>query len=569
MDDKNNIRRLLRDNIASLAPYSTARDDCRVQMDIYLDANENPYPNGVNRYPSPHQTRLKEMLSVLKKIPSENIFLGNGSDEAIDLVFRLFCPPGQSSMVQAVPTYGMYSVAAAINDVRVIDAPLRENFSLDADSLLSKVEHDTKVIFLCSPNNPSGNLLDRDGIIRILDNFDGITVVDEAYIDFTEEESMVSLIGRYPRLIVLQTLSKAWGMAGLRIGLAISDKFTVEVMSRVKYPYNISLLNQAKAEELMRNPLSAYEKAEEIKSERERLATGLAVIDSVVKVYPSDANFLLVQFKDKDMAFDRLMQAGIIVRDRSSAYMCAGCLRITVGTPEENDRVLAVLSDKCASSGCAGSDADSSDGKASDAAMAGRQAGAAERCASCFRRTGETAVSVRVNLDKFRKPRIATGLAFLNHMLEQIGWHGGITLDVICFGDLATDDHHSVEDVAIVLGDCLKEALGNKAGIGRYGFSLPMDEAEATVLLDLGGRIDFLWDVTLHEPKIGDVSAQMFRHFFKSLSEHLCCNLHIKAAGDNDHHIMEGVFKAFARALRMAVRQEHGASPVPSSKGAL
>ena len=201
-------------------------------------------------------------------------------------------------------------------------------------------------------------------------------------------------------------------------------------------------------------------------------------------------------------------------------------------------------------------------------AMAGRQAGAAERCASCFRRTGETAVSVRVNLDKFRKPRIATGLAFLNHMLEQIGWHGGITLDVICFGDLATDDHHSVEDVAIVLGDCLKEALGNKAGIGRYGFSLPMDESDASVLLDLGGRIDFRWDAGFAREKIGDMPTEMFSHFFKSFAESARCNLHISARGENEHHKIEGIFKAFARALKMAIARD-GSSSLPSSKGIL
>lgn len=558
---ENMLSLLLRDNIRNITPYSTARDDCKAKMDIYLDANENPYPNGVNRYPSPHQPKLKEMLSVLKHVPAENIFIGNGSDEPIDLIFRLFCPPGESSMVQIVPTYGMYSVAAAINDVRVIDEPLDGNFALDAAAVLSKVEKDTKAIFLCSPNNPSGNLLDRGQILRILDNFDGIVVVDEAYIDFADGESFITQLGKYPRLVVLQTMSKAWGMAGLRIGLAIADKFIVDVMSRIKYPYNVSVLNQSKAEELLSDPLAAADKVAEIKSERNRLATALSDMEPVVRVYPSDANFLLVRFRDKSEVFARLLQAGIIVRDRSSAYGCDGCLRITVGTPEENDRVISVISGKPVGKGQIPADGNLDKEKDPDGG------GKPDRRASCFRKTGETAVSVRVDLDNFHKPVIATGLGFFNHMLEQIGYHGGIGLDIICFGDLSTDDHHSVEDVAIALGDCLKEALGDKSGIGRYGFCLPMDEAEAMVLLDLGGRTDFLWDVTLHEPKVGDVSSQMFRHFFKSLSEHLNCNLHIKATGENDHHIVEGIFKAFARALKSAVKQEQQGGVIPSSKG--
>ena len=541
------IMSLLRDNIRNIVPYSTARDDCKVKMDIYLDANENPFDSGVNRYPSPHQPRLKNMLSALKKVPAENIFLGNGSDEPIDLIFRLFCSPEQSSMVQAVPTYGMYSVAAAINDVRVINAPLTSDFELDAADLLSRVEPDTRLIFLCSPNNPSGNLLDIEGIVKILDAFEGITVVDEAYIDFAGSDSVIKLLDRYPRLIVLQTLSKAWGMAGLRIGMAIADRCIVDIMSRVKYPYNISVLNQERAEEVLSDPLSAADRVEELVRERKKLAEALSGLPDVKKVYPSDANFLLVRFMDKDRAFAELMKSGIIVRDRSSAYGCDGCLRITVGTPEENDRVVAVLGGMPATSG-------------SPSLAAGRKA-------SIFRKTGETAVCVRLDLDNFRPPRIASGLNFLNHMLEQIGYHAHIALDLVCYGDVDVDDHHSVEDVAIALGDCLYSALGDKAGTGRYGFSLPMDEADASVLLDLGGRIDFQWNVPLSGNCVGDVSAQMFEHFFKSLSEHLKCNLHIKAQGRNDHHIIEGVFKAFARALRQAVSRVSGGNDVPSSKG--
>lgn len=558
------IRALLRENIRNIVPYSTARDDCKVKMDVYLDANENPFESGVNRYPSPHQNELKKMLSVLKKVPVRNIFLGNGSDEPIDLVFRLFCPPGESSMVQIVPTYGMYSVAAAINDVRVINSPLEDGFRLDAGALLDRVEPDTRVIFLCSPNNPTGNLLDRGEVRKILDSFSGITVVDEAYIDFAETESFTEILNEYPRLIVLQTLSKAWGMAGLRIGLAMADEYITDVMSRVKYPYNISILNQKKAAELLEKPLEALDRVTEIIGGRQWLAEKISGLPQVKKVWPSDANFLLVEFDDKDRAFGDLIRGGVIVRDRSSAYGCHGCLRISVGTPEENARVLEILQGGESSIAGTASQEISSDSENIDG-----QSSASSRSASCFRKTRETTICVRVGLDEFRPPRVATGLNFFNHMLEQIGYHSGISLDVICFGDIETDDHHSVEDVAIALGDCLNSALGSKAGIGRYGFSLPMDEAEATVLMDLGGRIDFDWDVSFRCDRIGDVSAQMFEHFFKSMAEHMKCNLHVRATGRNDHHVIEGVFKAFARALKMAVSVEDGSGSVPSSKGVM
>lgn len=567
--NRNEIYPLLRENIKALAPYSTARDDCKTLMDIYLDANESPYGNEVNRYPSPSQDELKKRLSVLKKISADNIFLGNGSDEPIDLILRLFCSPGESSILQIVPTYGMYSVAAGINDVRVINVPLGEDFSLDADSLLEKVEADTKVIFLCSPNNPTGNLLDNNEIGKILDGFDGIVVVDEAYIDFASSESFIHRIAEYPRLIVLQTLSKAWAMAGLRIGMAFADPYLIYVLSMVKYPYNINVLSQKKAMELLENPIAACERVEETVAERERLAAALEKMPDVQRVYPSDANFLLVRFSDKTEVFERLIAKGIIVRDRSSAVNCDGCLRITVGTPRENDVLISVLYEGPGAEKVSRTSRTVPSGLTLPPASETLREMSSQRVAEVFRKTKETVISVKADLDTFRTPRIATGLNFFNHMLEQIAYHSGIALDVIAFGDLGTDDHHTVEDVAIALGDCLYQALGDKKQIDRYGFCLPMDEADAYVVMDLGGRTDFAWSVSFTSERTGDVSTQMFSHFFKSLAEHLKCNLHISATGQNDHHIIEGIFKAFARALKMAVRKEKGGIAVPSSKGAI
>lgn len=545
---------LVRENIRKLTPYSTARDDCKIKMDVYLDANENPYENGVNRYPSPFQQELKQRLAILKGIKSENIFLGNGSDEAIDLVYRIFCEPNKSSTLIISPSYGMYSVAADINAVDIIKYRLEEDFSLDAKKMLSLAREDTRVLFICSPNNPSGNLLSRKEIEYAIDNFNGIVVVDEAYIDFAESSSLSALVTEKKNLVVLQTLSKLYAMAGLRIGIAIADSSIVKIMNSVKYPYNISCINQQMALSLLKEPFKIREQCSMIIEEREYLEERLRVLPIVERVFKSDANFLLVKFIDKSTVFKTLTDNGIIVRDRSSLEGCANSLRITVGTPEENDRMLGILY------GLSGTEF-SPRGKNSDTEREN------ERRAILSRETSETSIQVALNLDRFSTPFISTGLHFFDHMLEQISYHAAIGLNIVAVGDIERDDHHTVEDVAITLAQAFDKALGSRKGIERYGFSLPMDEAEATVLIDLGGRIDFEWEVEFSNAMIGDVNAQMFNHFFKSFAQNLKCNLHIKAKGENDHHIIEGVFKAFARALKCAIREDRKNAGIPSSKG--
>lgn len=548
---------LVRENIRKLTPYSTARDDCKIKMDVYLDANENPYENGVNRYPSPFQQELKQRLAVLKKLKSENIFLGNGSDEAIDLIYRIFCEPNKSSALIISPSYGMYSVAADINAVEIIKYRLEENFELDAKKMLSLAREDTKVIFICSPNNPSGNLLSRKEIEYVIDNFNGIVVVDEAYIDFAKSSSLSALVTEKKNLVVLQTLSKLYAMAGLRIGIAIADSTVVRIMNSVKYPYNISCINQQMALSLLKEPFKIREQCSIIVEEREYLEERLKVLPIVKKVFKSDANFLLVKFIDKSIVFKTLTENGVIVRDRSSLEGCGNSLRITVGTPEENDRMLGIV---YALSGMEFCPRDRNRNME-------RESG--ERRAILSRETSETSIQIALNLDRFSTPFISTGLHFFDHMLEQIAYHAAIGLNIIAVGDLERDDHHTVEDVAITLAQAFDRALGSRKGIERYGFSLPMDEAEATVLIDLGGRIDFEWEVKFSGAMIGDVNAQMFNHFFKSFAQNLKCNLHIKAKGENDHHIIEGVFKAFARALKCAIREDRQNAGIPSSKGKL
>ncbi len=339
--DIDNVMRFVRDNIRCLAPYSTARDEYKGEIGAFLDANENPYNNGYNRYPDPRQSKLKETLSQLKGIAPENMFIGNGSDEAIDLCFRIFCEPRLDNVVTIAPTYGMYRVSAAINDVEVREVQLGEDFALPTAALLSACDKNTKLMFICSPNNPTGNIFSIEQIRWILEYFDGILVVDEAYIDFASQSSVTTLLAEYDNLIVLQTLSKAYGLAALRLGLAFAHTQIMQIFANVKYPYNINLAGMERATELLIRDVAA--EVECIKNERERVARALSEIACVVNVYPSDANFLLVKFDDAKVMYNKLINAEVIVRDRSGVVGCEECLRITIGTPEENNRLLMII----------------------------------------------------------------------------------------------------------------------------------------------------------------------------------------------------------------------------------
>ena len=335
------LESLVRPNIAALAPYNTARDELSGAPDIFLDANESPYDNGLNRYPDPHQKALKARLSEIKGLPAENLFLGNGSDEAIDLVLRVFCEPGRDNIVAIAPSYGMYEVAAATNDIQVRKVRLGADFSLDTEALLAATDVRTKVLFLCSPNNPSGNAFSNAQILGIAERFPGIVVVDEAYIDFCSIPSLAAKVNEVPNLVILQTLSKAWGMAGLRVGLALACPPIIRWMSMIKYPYNINVLAQQTVLKQLESPIGP--RVAEIVAERDRIAAALPAFPFVRKVFPSEANFLLVRVTDADALYARLLQDGIIVRNRSRVPGCEGCLRITIGTPEENRRLEASL----------------------------------------------------------------------------------------------------------------------------------------------------------------------------------------------------------------------------------
>lgn len=332
----------MRPNIRAMQPYSSARDEFHGSASVFLDANENPYNAPYNRYPDPMQWRLKERISEIKGVPVESIFLGNGSDEPIDLLLRAFCEPGKEKMLTTDPTYGMYQVAAEVNNVACVKVPLRDDFSLDLPALLARIDDATKLIYLCSPNNPTGNSLGHDAICEVLRRFRGIVVVDEAYIDFSAGPSFLREMGEWPNLVVLQTLSKAWGCAAIRLGMAFASPEIIGVLNKIKYPYNVNLLTQEKALELLDEDRMRRQLAQ-ILQERTRLCRDLSAIPLVRRIYPTDANFLLVDVGDADGVYHKLVEEGIIVRNRNRVTLCRGCLRITVGTPEEDDRLLEAL----------------------------------------------------------------------------------------------------------------------------------------------------------------------------------------------------------------------------------
>ena len=342
------IKDLIQPHLLKLAPYSSARDEFAGTASVFLDANENPYgdPNGNdwNRYPDPHHLNLRQKLAQLKQVEPQQIFVGNGSDEAIELLIRLFCRPGQDNILITSPTYGMYKVSAGINNVEIIEVSLREDFQLNPDALLAAVTENTKLIFLCSPNNPTGNLLYAEDVQQVLDSFKGMVVVDEAYIDYAQSQSWVTKLVQNPNLVVLQTFSKAWGMAALRIGVAYASPEVVGYLNKIKPPYNVNAYTQQQALMALENSARKDAMVEEGLQERQQLANDLSALSLVEKIYPSDANFILIKVKEADALYEYLINQQIVVRNRSKVHLCQGCLRITVGTPEENKALISALS---------------------------------------------------------------------------------------------------------------------------------------------------------------------------------------------------------------------------------
>lgn len=532
------IRTLVRPNVQKLTPYANAAAEFGGKADIKLDANENPFGFGLNRYPDTELSELKKAFSLFRGLSSEQLIFGNGSDELIDLLIRAFCEPGQDRIMTFTPGFSMYEVNAAINNVEVIQMQLTPTFEIDLPETLAMLEDERlKLIFICSPNNPTGNVISKETIVEVAKAFNGLVIVDEAYIDFGGETFLGEKIAN---VFILQTFSKALGLAGARLGVGIGSGKVIEVLEKIKPPYNINALTIERAMETLKRPALIEEQVSLITSERDRLLQAMSAFPEVLKVYPSESNFLLVAFRQPEKIYQQLLNLGIVVRDRSK--LVSGCLRITVGKPEENNRLLAAL----------GNDVYQSTG----------------RSGSCVRTTAETSIRVHVDLDQPETTAISTGIAFFDHMLNQIARHAGIGLRIEVEGDLDIDAHHSIEDTALALGTAFNDALGNRSGIERYGFLLPMDDCLAQVAIDFGGRPWLVWEATFKALHVGAMPTEMVSHFFKSFSDTARCNLNIKAEGDNDHHKIESIFKAFARAIKMAVRKDESGL-LPSTKEVL
>lgn len=338
-----NLLPLVRPNIAALSPYSSARDEFKGSAEVYLDANENPFETGLNRYPDPLAAAVKKELSDLKAVPEDQMMLGNGSDEVIDLLFRIFCEPGQDEVITLPPTYGMYKVSADINNVAVVEVPLLSSFLPDVERILGAVTERTKLLWLCTPNNPSGNDFPQASMERLIRDFPGIVVIDEAYVDFAGRDSYISWLERFPNLVVMQTFSKAWGLAGIRLGMAFASAEIIRLLNAVKPPYNVNRLTQQAALDALRQKAQQQQEVRTILGQRALVQQYLASLEFVQRIYPSNANFILAKVDDPRATYQYLMERGIIVRDRSRQPGCEGCLRFTVGTPEENEKLFKAL----------------------------------------------------------------------------------------------------------------------------------------------------------------------------------------------------------------------------------
>jgi histidinol-phosphate aminotransferase/imidazoleglycerol-phosphate dehydratase/histidinol-phosphatase len=545
--------RLARPEILALAPFDIAQTHEGFGADaIKLDANENPYPPlvegglaaGLNRYPEPQPARLKRAMAALYGVQPENIVVTRGADDAIDILVRAFCRPGADAIAVCTPTFSAYAHFAKLQGSRVIEARLDADFDFDAEALLEAVKDEPglKLVFICTPNNPTGNEVDPAAILRVADALpETIVVADEAYLDFSATPSLAAEATRRLNLVVLKTLSKAFGLAGARIGCAVGDPETVALAARALPPYPLPSLSIEAAMGALapsRRPVH-QERIARLRAERDRLAPLLERSPIVNRVRSGGGNFLFLEVEDAAALADKLDRLGIRARFRPNA--APGGVRLTIGTEAENEAALGAFG---VSSGAAPS-----------------------RRAETVRDTKETSIAVAVDLDRASPRRIDTGIPFYDHMLDQVAAHGGFSLTLACEGDLDIDAHHSLEDCAIAFGSALSQALGDRRGIGRFGFSLPMDETEAHVLIDLSGRPYSVFEGSFEASHIGAYPTEMTRHIFRSLADSLGAAIHVRVSGENDHHKTEACFKALGRALRQAVARDGDA--LPSTKGVL
>ncbi len=518
---------------------------------VRLDANENPYrplagDASVNRYPEPQPTPLRRRLADLYGVAPERLWVARGSDDAIDLLVRAFCRAGRDSVAVVEPTFSAYAQFARVQGAGVIRARLTEDFGFDPAAVLAAVQAAApppKLLFLCTPNNPTGTPVDPADVRSLCSALpDTLVIADEAYGEFAGTPSLAAEAGAIENLVVLRTLSKAYGLAGARVGCAVAHEEVIDLLARAAPPYPLPGPSIAAALETLgpeRMPVHAT-RIRRILADRSELAGKLRGAEGVLSIREG-GNFLFLEVADPADLARRLAAAAVRVRFRPNA--APGGVRVTVGTPDENRALLAAFG----------------------LAEASRPA----RRADLVRDTKETRIAVSLDLDRPGERRIDTGVPFYDHMLDQVAAHGHFGLTLTCTGDLHIDPHHSVEDVAIALGTALRQALGDKRGIGRFGFALPMDEAEAQVLVDLSGRPYARFDGQFASPAVGGLPTELVPHVFRSLADSLGAAIHVTVKGENDHHKVEACFKALGRALRSGLALEGAGDALPSTKGLL
>ncbi len=543
----------VRKSLLDIQEYKSARS--MFQDDegmIYLDANEIPYEpyvgaNGLNRYIAQQPDKMAKDIARLYDISTKNLLISRGADEAIDILNRTFCEPKKDEIIICPPTFPMYAQSAGVHQVEVKEVPLKKNFQLDTKKISKKISKKTKIFYICSPNNPTANVMNRDDILWLaVQHPDVIIAVDETYNEFTTEGGLEDYLYEHENLMLFRTLSKSFASAGLRCGFAIGHADLIKLMRKVLAPYPISAPVAKEVSRILepKNQVRMKGIRAEILETRDWFSAELAKLDDVKKIYPSDANFILCVVKDAKSFYNKALEGGIIIRDQSSQKGLKNAIRISIGTRDQMEKLLRVLN---------GEEIPKTQ----------------DRAATVTRNTNETKISVAVNLDQLSPIKISTGVGFYDHMLEQIAKHGGFSLDMECDGDLEIDPHHTIEDCAIALGQALTKALGDKRGIGRYGFSLPMDEANATALIDLSGRYFLKFEGVFPAENVGDLPCDMIEHIFRSLAENMQMNCHIQVEGENAHHMVEACFKAFGRALRQAIRFDGDKDALPSTKGML
>lgn len=546
-----------RPEIVQMKGYSSARSLAGDEAGlVYLDANECAYEPFVGarnlaRYSAQQPTELQRAFCDWLDVSSRNLTITRGADEAIDCLIRSFCEPGADNIVICPPTFAMYAQSAMLQSVEVRHAPLTADFDLDPTAIALAMDEATKLVFVCSPNNPTGNVMNADAIANLCVACDGraLVVVDETYVEYAGEGgkagSLIPALEQFANLVILRTLSKSHAAAGIRCGCAVAAADITGAMQKVLAPYPVPqpVMNAALTILEKGNQHRLAAKRAEVIVRRDDVITALGEIEDIIRVWPSDANFVLVEALDAAALCQRAREGGVVLRNQSHQHGVGEAVRISIGSAEEMARLLAALRGETIASA------------------------AQNRQHKIVRKTSETAISVAVDLDRAGPISIDTGIGFYDHMLDQIAKHAGFALTLECEGDLEIDPHHSIEDCAIALGQAIRGALGDKRGIGRYGFCLPMDEALVTVALDLSGRFHLDFKAEFPQPMVGDLPCDMVGHVFRSLAENMQANLHIAVTGENCHHMVEACFKGFGRALRQAIRQD--GSEMPSTKGTL